>query len=119
MEGCTDEGVVEVVEQAEEKEGGEGRKGEGEGRGAEGGGGKRGGWGVRDGIKRGVKRVGVVLRRYAKFVGPGFMVAVAYIDPGRWCGFFVSCGGECTTECMGRLASFALTSTPFPSLSLS
>jgi metal iron transporter len=24
-----------------------------------------------------------VLRRYAKFIGPGFMVAVAYIDPGK------------------------------------
>jgi metal iron transporter len=24
-----------------------------------------------------------VLKRYAKFVGPGFMVAVAYIDPGK------------------------------------
>lgn len=25
-----------------------------------------------------------ILRKYAKFVGPGFMVAVAYIDPGRF-----------------------------------
>ena len=24
-----------------------------------------------------------VLRKYAKFIGPGFMVAVAYIDPGK------------------------------------
>lgn len=24
-----------------------------------------------------------VLRRYTKFIGPGFMVAVAYIDPGK------------------------------------
>ena len=24
-----------------------------------------------------------ILKRYAKFVGPGFMVAVAYIDPGK------------------------------------
>lgn len=102
MEGCTDGGVVEVVERAEEEKGGEGGKGEGEGRGVEGGGGKRGGWGVRDGIKRGIKRVGVVLRRYAKFVGPGFMVAVAYIDPGRWSDFFASYGGECTAASMGK-----------------
>lgn len=33
-------------------------------------------------IVHGCQRVGVVLRKYAKFVGPGFMVAVAYIDPG-------------------------------------
>lgn len=45
MEGCTDGGVVEVVERAEEEKGGEGGKGEGEGRGVEGGGGKRGGMG--------------------------------------------------------------------------
>lgn len=24
-----------------------------------------------------------ILRKYAKFIGPGFMVAVAYIDPGK------------------------------------
>lgn len=28
------------------------------------------------------KKALAVLRRYAKFIGPGFMVAVAYIDPG-------------------------------------
>lgn len=35
------------------------------------------GWAGRAG-----KKVLAVLRKYAKFVGPGFMVAVAYIDPG-------------------------------------
>jgi metal iron transporter len=29
------------------------------------------------------QKIATVLRKYAKFVGPGFMVAVAYIDPGR------------------------------------
>jgi metal iron transporter len=29
------------------------------------------------------QRAARVLRKYAKFIGPGFMVAVAYIDPGR------------------------------------
>jgi metal iron transporter len=33
-----------------------------------------------DGIAGNISRV---LRKYAKFIGPGFMVAVAYIDPGR------------------------------------
>jgi len=28
------------------------------------------------------REIGRVLRKYAKFVGPGFMVSVAYIDPG-------------------------------------
>ena len=27
-------------------------------------------------------KIAKVLRRYAKFIGPGFMVSVAYIDPG-------------------------------------
>lgn len=30
-------------------------------------------------------RAAKMLRTYAKFVGPGFMVAVAYIDPGAYC----------------------------------
>lgn len=34
-------------------------------------------------IRELARRVSRVLLRYAKFVGPGFMVAVAYIDPGR------------------------------------
>jgi metal iron transporter len=29
------------------------------------------------------QKIATVLRKYAKFVGPGFMVAVAYIDPGK------------------------------------
>lgn len=31
-----------------------------------------------------IKRVRTVLVKYVKFVGPGFMVAVAYIDPGNY-----------------------------------
>ncbi|KAL9044602.1 MAG: hypothetical protein Q9214_002273 [Letrouitia sp. 1 TL-2023] len=31
-----------------------------------------------------LKAVGRVLKRYSKFIGPGFMVAVAYIDPGNY-----------------------------------
>ncbi|KAF1977470.1 natural resistance-associated macrophage protein [Bimuria novae-zelandiae CBS 107.79] len=46
------------------------------------GAGKRRGFETR--IVNGCKKVGVVLRKYAKFVGPGFMVAVAYIDPGNY-----------------------------------
>ena len=33
-------------------------------------------------IVDGCKKLGTILRKYVKFVGPGFMVAVAYIDPG-------------------------------------
>lgn len=33
--------------------------------------------------QRAGKKMLDVLRKYAKFVGPGFMVAVAYIDPGK------------------------------------
>jgi len=32
--------------------------------------------------RRFIQRALAILRKYAKFIGPGFMVAVAYIDPG-------------------------------------
>jgi len=34
--------------------------------------------------RRGLRRVGRVLKKYSKFIGPGFMVSVAYIDPGNY-----------------------------------
>nr|POE47329.1 manganese transporter smf1 [Quercus suber] len=34
--------------------------------------------------KRSLKGVARVVKRYAKFVGPGFMISVAYIDPGNY-----------------------------------
>ena len=30
------------------------------------------------------RRTGAILRKYARFVGPGFMISVAYIDPGNY-----------------------------------
>jgi len=42
-----------------------------------------GAFGKLRGAARGfAQKAAAVLRKYAKFVGPGFMVAVAYIDPG-------------------------------------
>ena len=35
-------------------------------------------------LKGYITRVGHVLSKYAKFIGPGFMVSVAYIDPGNY-----------------------------------
>jgi metal iron transporter len=35
-------------------------------------------------LQRFVRKVIVSLQRYAKFVGPGFLIAVAYIDPGNY-----------------------------------
>jgi metal iron transporter len=47
------------------------------------GSGRTSGVGAWRGGARGLAQKGLaVLRKYAKFVGPGFMVAVAYIDPG-------------------------------------
>jgi metal iron transporter len=40
-----------------------------------------GGW--RTAIRERAQEGSKVLLKYAKFIGPGFMVAVAYIDPGR------------------------------------
>jgi metal iron transporter len=34
--------------------------------------------------RRALRRAGRVLWKYAKFVGPGFMISVAYIDPGNY-----------------------------------
>lgn len=34
-------------------------------------------------IREFARRASAVLLKYARFIGPGFMVAVAYIDPGR------------------------------------
>lgn len=46
-------------------------------------GGSRSGAGDWHSTGRGISQKALaVLRKYAKFVGPGFMVAVAYIDPG-------------------------------------
>jgi metal iron transporter len=69
-----DEGNAAALEALDGKGGSAVAEGEtsGSGRGS----GKGGWW------RRGGERVCAVLRKYAKFVGPGFMVAVAYIDPG-------------------------------------
>ena len=36
-------------------------------------------------LRRPLKDIWSFVRRYASFVGPGFLVSVAYIDPGKWC----------------------------------
>ncbi|KAL1591715.1 NRAMP-like transporter smf-3 [Paraconiothyrium brasiliense] len=95
---------IELSEQHAEEEGPGGRR-EGEGKGSGGvdekgfamntgaaavgevAGGANGGAmkrGFAGGSERAGKKVLAVLRKYAKFVGPGFMVAVAYIDPGNY-----------------------------------
>lgn len=35
-------------------------------------------------IKRGIMKVFDTVRKYTRFIGPGFLVAVAYIDPGNY-----------------------------------
>ncbi|OBT74520.1 hypothetical protein VF21_06951 [Pseudogymnoascus sp. 05NY08] len=51
------------------------------------GGGGGGGGGGEEGIhrrKRFYKRAGRMFMKYASFIGPGFMISVAYIDPGNY-----------------------------------
>jgi metal iron transporter len=77
-----------------------------------GGVGEKGGGGGGGGVAGGVvetdvqpkRRGGVfggaveVVRKYLKFVGPGFMVAVAYIDPGMLALIHLSCNSSATSE---------------------
>jgi metal iron transporter len=50
---------------------------------ASGGGAFGGGKGLSGGVGKGFKKIQKVILKYFKFMGPGFMVAVAYIDPGN------------------------------------
>jgi metal iron transporter len=47
-------------------------------------------------------RASKILRKYATFIGPGFMVSVAYIDPG---GYY---SGTCFFNCASRLTCSVL-----------
>ncbi|KFY90935.1 hypothetical protein V498_05753 [Pseudogymnoascus sp. VKM F-4517 (FW-2822)] len=48
-----------------------------------GGGGGGGGWGL-DRRQKLYEKIGRVFMKYASFIGPGFMISVAYIDPGNY-----------------------------------
>lgn len=37
-----------------------------------------------DDVSRRVRRIQEILIKYAQFIGPGFLIAVAYIDPGNY-----------------------------------
>ncbi|KFX95049.1 hypothetical protein O988_05993 [Pseudogymnoascus sp. VKM F-3808] len=55
--------------------------------GGDGGGGEGGGSGGEGGIqkrKRFYEKAGRMFMKYASFIGPGFMISVAYIDPGNY-----------------------------------
>jgi metal iron transporter len=63
---------------ADDGDGGDG------GEGGEGGGGGGAAQHRGEGFSGKLRQVGTVLRKYSKFIGPGFMVSVAYIDPGNY-----------------------------------
>lgn len=48
-----------------------------------------------------------ILRKYATFIGPGFMVAVAYIDPGR------HFSGACFFNCASRYVTILIRADRF------
>jgi hypothetical protein len=39
---------------------------------------------ARDGLRRSLRKAWDVLVKFSRFVGPGFLIAVAYIDPGNY-----------------------------------